>query len=481
MDHSTVVQFIDSIFGQAGYLLPEFALCLGAFALLVFELMRPKQGANAKIALALATIVIAGALTFLIQFDGPILGGFLFQNGLIRWIKIMILFVGFACLHFPKNSNSDRAEQPFLLLIVLLGGMFLVQCQHLLIFYLSVELISIASYVLVTFRFIKKGFEGGIKYLLFGVMSSGLMLYGISLIYGLTGSFSIAELSNISVAFGIAEYWWVLAVLLLLMGFFFKLSLIPFHVWTPDVYESAPTSIVALISTVPKIAVFVFLMSINSIFQYDQIWLWVFSFVALASIFFGNLSALRQNDAQRMMAYSTIAHSGTMLIAVIVGGELGTQALVFYLIVYSAMNLVGFYIIQVLQINGVASISALASFKGNGLLYFSLIVVMIALTGLPPTGGFTGKFLVFAGLWDSYSNLGHTYLLWLLMLGLANSVISLFYYLKIPYFLIVKKSDRLENIRLSSQNNIFLFIGAIFILYCFFKADVLLNLISSLT
>lgn len=479
MDQSTVLKFIDSIFGEAACLLPEMIICLGAFSLLVIELVKPSTAANLKIAVALATMVISGVLVFMFAIDASYFDGNLYQNGLIRWVKILLLATGFVCLHFPKRRFNNRAEHPFLILMILLGSMLLIQSQHLLLFYLAIEMISISSYAVITFNFNKKGFEGGLKYLLFGAMSSGLMLYGISLIYGLTGSLSLDEILA-HVPRQEVGYWGILAGSMILVGFFFKLSLVPFHVWTPDAYEAAPVSVVAFISIVPKVAVFYFLINYAGLFLDDVMWQGLLAVIAVISMFFGNLSAIRQDNAQRMMAYSTIAHAGTMLIAIVASNELGLQSLIFYLVVYAAMNLVGFYLIDIFQQNDIQTISGLSSVKGGALLYLSVVVVMIALTGLPPTGGFTAKLFVFTALWDAYNSAGEVFMLWLFILGLLNAAISLFYYLKIPYYLIVKKDQVSESLNLTGQNKVFLLIGISFVLISFFKADILMNLIESL-
>lgn len=478
MDQVTVTQYIDSILGEASYLMPEFTLCLGAFLLLVVELIKPAHASSIKTNVTLSTLLISGLSVTFFAFDGEFFNGYLQQTALIRLIKVLVLFVGFFTLLFPKSKINKRSEYPFLIIMILLGAMILIQAHNLLVFYLSLELMSISSYILITFSFNQRGFEGGMKYLLFGALASGLMLYGISLLYGLSGTFTLPELSGFTPSFANAEYWWVLGMMLFLVGFLFKLSLIPFHIWTPDVYESAPASVIAFISIVPKVAVFMFLFKISSMVMQGPIWQWLLSVVALASIFFGNLSALRQDNMQRMMAYSTIAHSGTMLIAIIVGNQFGLQSLVFYLFVYTVMNVLGFYLIRIFELNDAGAMSGLTGFRGGKTVLFAVVVAMLALTGLPPTGGFTAKILVFTGLWESYSQDANTFLMWLFVLGLVNSAISLFYYLKIPYFLIIKKEPETVDLKVSVRQKIYLLFFSFAILVAFFKADILFEIIN---
>jgi len=358
MDQSSIGTYLDSIFADAGLLLPEFVLCVGAFSMIILELIYPRQKSGTKIFISSLFLIFSAVAVFVVPFNGFFLNNGLIQNELIRFLKFFLLITTLVVLLFPKNKMSSRGEYYFLLFSILVGAFMVMQAQNLLIFYLSFELISISSFILTTFRFDKKSFEAGIKYLLFGALSSGLMLYGISLLYGLSGSYDLTGLAG-ELVIPNAQYWFTLGIFLFLVGILFKLSLIPFHIWTPDTYEAAPAAIVAFFSIVPKTAVFIFLIKFSSLVLAErwELWEFIFSIIAIVSIFLGNLSAIRQTNAQRMMGYSTIAHSGTLLIAVIINNVFGLQVLVFYLMVYAAMNLGGFYLIRLFQREGIYSIA----------------------------------------------------------------------------------------------------------------------------
>jgi len=479
MTQSSISTYLESIFADTSLLFPEFVLCIGAFSLLIVELIYPRQKATTKIVISSLCLLFSAVAVFAVSFDGFFFNNGLYQNALIQFLKVFLLIATLFVLLFPRDGMSNRGEYYFLLLMILVGAFMVMQAQNLLIFYLSFELISIASFVLTTFRFNKKGFEAGIKYLLFGALSSGLMLYGISLLYGLSGSFDLAGLADMS-SIPNAQYWQTLGISLFLVGILFKLSLIPFHIWTPDTYQAAPAAIVAFFSIVPKTAVFIFLFQFSTLVlaQSWELWELILSIIAIMSIFLGNLSAIRQTNAQRMMGYSTIAHSGTLLIAIILHNELGLHLLVFYLVVYAAMNLGGLYLIRLFQRGGIYSMASLSRIKvTQPIVVAATVMVMIGLTGLPPTGGFMAKFLVFAGLWERYAATASPHLLWLFIFGLANAVIALFYYLKIPYFLLVKKDESTTLLEIGWKDKIVLAMITLFILITFFKAGFLLDMI----
>ncbi|UHG92590.1 NADH-quinone oxidoreductase subunit N [Spirosoma oryzicola] len=343
------------------------------------------------------------------------------------------------------------------LLIAMTLGLFLMTVSvNLLSIYLSIELVSICSYLLTALTTDRKASEGGIKYLLFGAVSSAIMLYGMSLLYGMTGTLDLtAESFGIELARQDAAVASV-AVLLTLAGLFFKLAGVPFHVWTPDAYEAAPVPVAAFFSVAPKAAAVLVLMRLVTALPIDppttdaltgatttslQTPLAV---LALAGILIGNLSALRQTDAKRLLAYSTIAHAGFLLVGVVAFNKAGFDAVLFYAGTYLFMSLAAFFLIDLLaRANGTDL--TISQFAGLGskypLLSIGLTVVMLALTGLPPTVGFTAKLLSFSALYDAYQHTGDNWLLALFILGLLNALISLVYYLKIPFLLFFRPGD----------------------------------------
>ncbi|MCY7359001.1 MAG: NADH-quinone oxidoreductase subunit N, partial [Rudanella sp.] len=350
----------------------------------------------------------------------------------------------------------------------------------------SLELVSVSSYLLTALSGSRRASEGGIKYLLFGAISSAVMLYGMSFLYGLTGTMDIT-----STAFGVelaknSPFVVTAVTMLTLAGFLFKLSLVPFHVWTPDAYDAAPLPIAALFSVAPKAAALLALMRLLTAlpggqFVDSQTPLAV---IALASITLGNLSALWQTDAKRLLAYSTIAHAGFLLVGVVALNESGFEAALFYIATYLPINLAAFFLIDLLSKHNGGSLT-IANFAGLGtkhpLLAVSLTVVMLALVGLPPTVGFTAKLLIFSSLFNAYETTGNGWLLALFGIGLLNAVVSLAYYLKIPFLLFFRTApaDTPNLVRLSPVAvGIAVGLAALSILL-FLSPGWLLNLIAS--
>lgn len=352
-----------------------------------------------------------------------------------------------------RSDGSGRAVLPlewYSILVAMTLGLFLMTLSvNLLSIYLSIELVSICSYLLTALTADRKASEGGIKYLLFGAVSSAIMLYGMSLLYGMTGTLDLtadafgAELARQDAAVA------TVAVLLTGAGLLFKLAGVPFHVWTPDAYEAAPVPVAAFFSVAPKAAAVLVLMRLVTALPMESLGDGAagatatglqtpLTVLALAGILIGNLSALRQTDAKRLLAYSTIAHAGFLLVGVVALSEAGFEAVLFYAGTYAFMSLAAFFLVDLLaRSNG--SALTIRQFAGLGpqqpVLSVALTIVMLALTGLPPTVGFTAKLLSFSALYEAYQQSADPWLLTLFALGLLNALISLVYYLRIPFLL----------------------------------------------
>ncbi len=400
---------------------------------------------------------------------------------------------------FHLRSVKRIGEYYTVLFGLLLGAMLLSMSTHLLIIYLAIELISISSYILTNFNFDERSTEASIKYILYGGVSSGVMLYGMSLLYGLTGTLDMTHPSfqeNIAAAPMILVLF---AGLFTLGGFLFKISSAPFHLWAPDVYEGAPTPVVALFSVVPKAAGFVVLMRYTAHFfsqvSFDFPWQTLLAVIAIITLLLGNFAALWQKNVKRMMAYSSIAHSGFILIGVLSTSSFGMLSVLFYVSVYALMNLAAFLII--IMISRETGSEEISQYRGLGeqypLIGVLMLIAMISLTGLPPTAGFTAKLFIFSSLWEAYQSSDNLMLLLLLVFGLFNTVVSLFYYLKIPYFMFFKKSettfvaDRFSHQRTGRRHDKFylfdkiLAIVLIFpLLILFFKSNWLIDFIHTI-
>jgi NADH-quinone oxidoreductase subunit N len=424
---------------------PEIFLALLFCFFLVAELVLLRWLKKEKVASYLQNIALAGSIVTLLLVIGQWTNepAFRFQPLLFLdrqavFFKILIVLTWIFTLIHVRVLKYDFPPEFNALLIAAVAGMnLLTMSTHLLTIYLSLELISISSYLLVAISPYKKAAEGGIKYLLFGAASSAIMLYGISLIYGLTGTMDITSDAMTSGLMNNPPLVITVTTVLMLAGMLFKLSLVPFHVWTPDVYEAAPTPLVSFLSVAPKAAVVLVLMRLAGILpaQYFP----VLGGIALISMTVGNVAALLQNNARRLLAYSSIAQAGYLLVGIAAYSRFGFESATFYTAAYLVINLSVFFLIDLLQ---PVSNTNLSCFEGLGRknMWISsiLTVVMIALAGLPPTAGFTSKLLVFSSLWESYHQQGFPWMLWLLVGGILNAAISLAYYLRLPYLLFFK-------------------------------------------
>lgn len=331
------------------------------------------------------------------------------------------------------DKGKGYGEFLFVLLSTLLALQVLGMAQQLILIFVALEMIAIGSYVLVHFRFRAAAAEASLKYLLFGMLSSGLMLYGISWLYGLSGELTIQGLSTLNyspMAF--------LALVLFAAGLFFKLSAPPFHFWAPDVYEGSPTSVAAFLSVATKAAGLIILMRLYTLFSAWPFFQEFLIGIALLALIIGNTVALWQQGSKRMLAYSAVSHTGFLLIGVLAAR---TEVVLFYLWVYLLLNYGAFALVQVIET--ATRSEKLQAFSGYGrrkpALGVALVILMLGLTGLPPTAGLTVKFWLFAALWDQYG--GDPLWLTLLIVGVLSSVVGLFYYLKMPYYAFFREAQ----------------------------------------
>jgi NADH-quinone oxidoreductase subunit N len=406
----------------------------------------------------------------------------LFLDHQAVFFKVMIIVAWiFTLIHVRMLRYNFPPEFNALLIATVTGLSLLTMATHLLTIYLTLELISISSYILVSLSPYKKAAEGGLKYLLFGAASSAVMLYGISLIYGLTGTLDITSQALTAGLMNNSSLVVTATIVMTLAGLLFKLSLVPFHVWTPDVYEAAPTPLVSFLSVAPKVAVVLVLMRFAGAFPAE--YLPVLGVIALISITVGNVAALWQSNARRLLAYSSIAQAGYLLIGIVAYSRFGFESAVFYSAAYLIVNMAAFFMIDLLAPQ---SNTTLTDFEGLGKkmvwVSTSLTIVMVALAGLPPTIGFTSKFLIFSSLWDSYQQQHAPWMMWLLVGGILNAAIALAYYLRLPYLLFFKE-EKGDKGKLTVPNvvatNVVTGILAITVMALFFKPEWLMDWIAS--
>lgn len=357
-------------------------------------------------------------------------------------------FFFFACgvtaylsLSSKEIESKGRSEFALLLLSLTFGLSLMVLADHFLMLYIGIETVSIISFVLAGFaRESARSNEASFKYLVYGAVSSGLMIYGISLIYGYTGSLGYSAMAEVLVKNnGAHPFVFYLALALIYAGFAYKISSFPFHFWTPDVYEGAPTPVATFFSVAPKAAGFGalihFLMMALSQRPEGSFYAPiagielapVLAVISAITMVVGNLSAVAQTNVKRMLAYSSIAHVGYLLMGLVIMTPDSLTAVIFYLIAYCAMNLGAFWIVG--MIHDLKKGSDLSHFQGAGwqmpLVGVCMAIFLFSLTGIPLFSGFIGKFLIFGSLLKSQSYL------WLALLGVFNSVVSLYYYTKI--------------------------------------------------
>lgn len=365
-----------------------------------------------------------------------VLGGMIRFDWLGFFLKMLFMFAGaVTALLLMDHEKAGRRGEAYLLLLASLMGMNLMAASaDLVMLYLSIETASIPLYLLAGFIISdERSTEAGFKYLLFGILASTIMLYGFSLIFGFTGTTDIYKLAGMLANGGITLPLFFGFVILLTVGLGFKMSVVPFHFWAPDVYQGAPTPIAGFLSTVSKAAGFAVVLRLFFVafpfadnLQLQHSWTWALAVLAAITMTAGNLLALSQTNIKRLLAYSSIGHAGYALIGVVALTQLGAASVVFYLAAYIATNLLAFGI--VMAFSSVTGLEELNDYSGlsrrSPLLGLMVLTAFLSLAGMPPFGGFVAKVIVFAaGVQANYT--------WLVIVGILNSVIAVYYYLNV--------------------------------------------------
>jgi NADH-quinone oxidoreductase subunit N len=430
-------------------ILPEiFILALGIAILIVepFWKTEDRRGLGWLTAGGLLLTVVVSLLFGRPAEPTSVLGGMLRFDGLGFFFKMAFLVGGAATALFLMDVDklNRRGEVYVLLLASLLGMNLMAASANLVMLYLAIETTSIPLYVLAGFlRSDDKSTEAGFKYLLFGALTSTVMLYGFSLLYGFTGTTDIYALGSLPKGLFLG------VVFLLIVGLGFKVSVVPFHFWAPDVYEGAPTPVTGFLSTVSKAAGFAVLLRLFMIaFPLDaQAWSLIFAVLSAVTMTLGNLLALAQKNIKRMLAYSSIAHAGYIMVGVAAIynseaslSELGVTSVIFYLVAYILTNLLAFGIVAVYGY--VVGSDEIAAYNGlsrrHPWLAFAMLIGFLSLAGMPPFGGFIAKVLVFAAAVK-------VNLIWLAVVGILNSIVGVYYYLIILKHVYLYRDEMTEN------------------------------------
>ncbi len=414
-------------------ILPELLLFALAVALLILDLVwKPsRRRILGWLAASGVTLILLATLAFSRPpADEPlVLGGMLRWDWLAFFFTVLILFAAaITCLlSIHVDIIGNRGDYYGLLLITSLGMVLMASSADIIMLFLAIETTSIPLYILAGFiKADDKSTEAGLKYFLFGAVTSAVMLYGFSMIYGFTGETNLYSIAEVIQAAGLSLFLVGGIAVLVLVGFSFKIAAVPFHFWTPDVYEGAPTPITAYVSTASKAAGFAVLARVMMIAfpSIDGFWAAVLAAMAVATMTLGNVLALAQSNIKRLLAYSSIAHAGYALIGLVALSVFGVASMMFYLLAYVITNLAAFAIVILFaRAAGSEEISDYAGLsRRSPWLAMALLVAFLSLAGMPPLAGFVAKVYVFAAAVDSG-------LIYLAIIGVLNSIIGLYYYL----------------------------------------------------
>jgi NADH-quinone oxidoreductase subunit N len=419
-------------------ILPEIMLVLGAMALLMFGAYAGERSSGATNVLAVLLLAAVAVVVIAVpKGRHELFGGSFVLDDFARFLKVLALIGSAAAIvmarDYLKSVNQQKFEFPVLILLSTAGMGMLISAGDLIALYLGLELMSLALYVIAAFnRDSVRASEAGLKYFVLGALSSGMLLYGSSLVYGFTGTVNFAGIAKAAGEGGIGL---IFGIVFLFAGFCFKVSAVPFHMWTPDVYEGAPTPVTAFFASAPKVAGMAMFarVAIDAFPTVAVQWQQILVFVALASMVLGAFAAIGQRNIKRLMAYSSIGHMGFALVGLAAGTAEGVQGVLIYMAIYMTMTLGAFAcILSMRRTDGyVEEISDLAGLsRTNPAMAFFLAMLLFSLAGIPPLAGFFAKFYVFlaaiqAGLYT------------LAVIGVLASVVGAYYYLlivKIMYF-----------------------------------------------
>jgi len=462
------------------YILPELFLSLSIMTLLILGVFVKKSFKIIK-ALTILSLIFGIALIFnQPQEVIKIFNDSYIIDQLSIFMKILTLlfclFILIASGDYVKITNTDKIEYPILIMSSTLGMLLMISSYDLIIFYLGLELQSLCLYILVAFRRDdEKSTEAGLKYFVLSALASGLLLYGCSLIYGFTGSTNFHAISN---NLDSANTGAVFGIVFVIVGLAFKISAVPFHMWTPDVYEGAPTSVTSFFALVPKIAalsVFIRFMYVPFINVIEQ-WQTIIIFLSIASMILGAVAAIGQDNIKRLMAYSSIGHMGYALAGLAIGTNSGIQSAIIYLTIYLVMNLGAFGCIFMMKrenifYDNINDLSGLS--KNHPLLALGFLIILFSLAGIPPLAGFFAKFYIFMAVIEAK-------MFTLAIIGLITTVVSAFYYLRIIKIIYFDKPKKPFEGNYDWGLKIPLIFSSVLILIYFVHPSMLIEIVSSI-
>ena len=462
------------------YILPELFLSLSIMVFLMLGVF-VKRSFKLIYLLTILTLIF-GTILILNQPDQiiKVFNDSFIIDRLSIFMKALTLIFCFLVLLLSKDylkcNNIDKIEYPIIVLASTLGMMLMISSYDLIMFYLGLELQSLSLYILASFKRDNiRSTEAGLKYFVLSALASGLLLYGCSLIYGFTGSTNFEIISNNLIE---SNKGAVFGIVFIIVGLAFKVSAVPFHMWTPDVYEGSPTSVTSFFALVPKIAaltVFIRFMYVPFINLIDQ-WQTIVVFLSIGSMILGAIAAIGQKNLKRLMAYSSIGHMGYALAGLATGTNVGVQSTIMYLSIYLIMNLGAFGCIFMLKrensfYESIDDLSGLS--KNHPILSIGFLIILFSLAGIPPLAGFFAKFYIFMAVIEAK-------MYFLAVIGLLTTVISSFYYVRIIKIIYFDKSKKPFDKNYDWGLKITLTISSLILLIYFVYPSILIDLISSI-
>ena len=415
---------------------PEIFLACAAMALLLLGAFRRGNATQLIAKLAVLCLAVTAVLVLALPESGSAFGGLFIVDSFGVFFKLLVL-AGSALaivmsMDYIEREGMSRFEFPVLMVLATVGMLLMLSANDLISLYLGLELQSLALYVVAAFRRDDlRSTEAGMKYFVLGALSSGMLLYGASMIYGFTGTTGFVDIANVLTqpAGGAPPVGVIVGIVLLIAGLAFKVSAVPFHMWTPDVYEGAPTPVTAFFAAAPKLAAMGLFVRVlmepfgHMVAQWQQIII----FISIASMVLGAVAAINQENIKRLMAYSSIGHVGYALVGLAAGTQDGVRGVAIYMAIYLVMNVGTFGCILLMRqkgrmVEGIQDLAGLS--KTKPAMAAALAILMFSMAGVPPMAGFLGKLFVF----QAAVNVG---LYWLAVIGVVASVVSAFYYLRI--------------------------------------------------
>ena len=466
--------------------IPEIFLASTSFICLLFGLYTNKNSFRQTCNFAFLILLLTTVLVYFNTGSNFANYDFLFsKSSFINFFKILVLIGSAASIIISKDYflgiKLINFEIPILLLFSTLGMMLMISANNLMSMYLAIELQSLSLYVAAAIkRDSLSSAESGVKYFILGALSSGILLYGFSLIYGFTGSMNFNEINSYLLRYENLNLGLIFGLVFVMVGLAFKVSAVPFHMWTPDVYEGAPNSITAFFAIVPKISAvaLIYRFCLVPFENFYLEWSQIVIFLSVASMFLGAIAAIAQSNIKRLLAYSSIGHIGYILIALVAANDDGVKASSIYMFSYMVMNIAIFAILLSIKVKNeyLVNISDLKGLsKSNPIVSLSISIIMLSMAGIPPFVGFFGKFYVFIAAIENE-------LYFLSILGVLASVISAYYYLRIIKIMYFDDKNNEEHLifKISFQSKVILSIS-LFIIICFiFYPSLLINISASL-